>query len=217
MSDQWAEMSAADLGRQIEAGAIDPVELTEFFLSAIHENPFSDRIYARLTPERARAEAKAASGRARAGLRRSPLDGVPISWKDLFDTAGTATEAGSALLQGRVPNLPKKKVKGKDEQQCHEEYIPGIFVMNHMLHGIESPFFINKLYEESGHKVYPRGLADHFHLSIPIHSNIFQTLGAVDGTRRYLDLLMMNQQHHVDPGACATVRISKNFAGKWKF
>ena len=103
MSDQWAEMSAADLGRQIEAGAIDPVELTEFFLSAIHENPFSDRIYARLTPERARAEAKAASGRARAGLRRSPLDGVPISWKDLFDTAGTATEAGSALLQGRVP------------------------------------------------------------------------------------------------------------------
>jgi aspartyl-tRNA(Asn)/glutamyl-tRNA(Gln) amidotransferase subunit A len=28
---------------------------------------------------------------------------VPISWKDLFDTAGTATEAGSALLKDRVP------------------------------------------------------------------------------------------------------------------
>ena len=26
-----------------------------------------------------------------------------MSWKDLFDTAGTATEAGSALLAGRVP------------------------------------------------------------------------------------------------------------------
>jgi aspartyl-tRNA(Asn)/glutamyl-tRNA(Gln) amidotransferase subunit A len=28
---------------------------------------------------------------------------VPISWKDLFDTAGVATEAGSRLLEGRVP------------------------------------------------------------------------------------------------------------------
>uniref|UniRef100_UPI0037C5D248 amidase n=1 Tax=Roseovarius salis TaxID=3376063 RepID=UPI0037C5D248 len=37
------------------------------------------------------------------GLRRGPLDGVPVSWKDLFDSAGTATEAGSALLAGRVP------------------------------------------------------------------------------------------------------------------
>ena len=37
------------------------------------------------------------------GLRRSALDGVPISWKDLFDSAGIATEAGSDLLKGRVP------------------------------------------------------------------------------------------------------------------
>jgi aspartyl-tRNA(Asn)/glutamyl-tRNA(Gln) amidotransferase subunit A len=29
---------------------------------------------------------------------------VPISWKDLFDSAGTVTEAGSMLLEGRVPD-----------------------------------------------------------------------------------------------------------------
>jgi aspartyl-tRNA(Asn)/glutamyl-tRNA(Gln) amidotransferase subunit A len=45
----------------------------------------------------------AAAARAKAGQRLSPLDGVPVSWKDLFDTAGVATEAGSALLKGRVP------------------------------------------------------------------------------------------------------------------
>ncbi len=45
----------------------------------------------------------AAAGRAKAGLRKGLLDGVPLSWKDLFDTAGMATEAGSALLKGRVP------------------------------------------------------------------------------------------------------------------
>jgi aspartyl-tRNA(Asn)/glutamyl-tRNA(Gln) amidotransferase subunit A len=36
-------------------------------------------------------------------VRRGLLDGVPISWKDLFDSAGTPTEAGSRLLEGRVP------------------------------------------------------------------------------------------------------------------
>jgi len=29
---------------------------------------------------------------------------VPISWKDLYDTAGVATEGGSALLAGRMPD-----------------------------------------------------------------------------------------------------------------
>jgi len=102
--DAWRNMSAADLGRGIAAGDIDPVALTETFLAAIDAHPFGPRIYARLTPERARAEATAAADRARLGTRRSALDGVPISWKDLFDTAGTATEAGTALLAGRTPD-----------------------------------------------------------------------------------------------------------------
>lgn len=101
--DNWLTASAADLGRGIEVGRIDPVDLTETFLAAIDTHRHRDRIYARLTADRARTEAKAASGRARSGLRRSPLDGVPISWKDLYDTAGVATEAGTALLKGRVP------------------------------------------------------------------------------------------------------------------
>ncbi|WP_170774798.1 amidase [Ruegeria lacuscaerulensis] len=99
----WLTMTACDLGRGIGMGQIDPVELTETYLTAIDAHPYRDRIYARVTHDRARAEAKAAQDRAALGLRRSLLDGVPISWKDLFDTAGTGTEAGSALLKGRVP------------------------------------------------------------------------------------------------------------------
>ncbi|WP_170763486.1 amidase [Ruegeria lacuscaerulensis] len=99
----WLTMTACDLGRGIGMGRIDPVELTETYLSAIDAHPHLDRIYAHVTHDRARAEAEAAQERAKLGLRRSLLDGVPISWKDLFDTAGTATEAGSALLKGRVP------------------------------------------------------------------------------------------------------------------
>lgn len=99
----WLWASAGDLGRGIAAGEIDPLALTETYLAAIDSHELKDRIYARLTRERAIIEAKAARDRALAGARLGPLDGVPISWKDLFDTAGVATEAGSALLHGRVP------------------------------------------------------------------------------------------------------------------
>ncbi len=101
---EWLVMTACDLGRGIGKGQIDPVELTETYLAAIDAHPHRDSIYARVTHDRARAEAKAAKERAALGLRRSLLDGVPISWKDLFDTAGIGTEAGSALLKGRVPD-----------------------------------------------------------------------------------------------------------------
>lgn len=99
----WLTMTAGDLGRGIAAGTIDPVDLTQTYLDAISAHPLKDRIYARVTQPRALTEAHAARDRALAGQRLSPLDGVPISWKDLFDTAGTVTEAGSALLKGRLP------------------------------------------------------------------------------------------------------------------
>lgn len=99
----WLHMTAADLGRGIAAGDIDPVALTQTYLDAIDQHALKDRVYARTTRDRAMSEAAAAAMRAVSGQRLSPLDGVPISWKDLFDTAGVATEAGSKLLEGRVP------------------------------------------------------------------------------------------------------------------
>ncbi len=107
----WLTMTACDLGRGIGMGQIDPVELTETYLAAIDAHPHRDRIYACVTHDRARAEALAAKERAKLGLRRSLLDGVPISWKDLFDTAGVGTEAGSALLKGRVPESDAQVVR----------------------------------------------------------------------------------------------------------
>lgn len=104
MSRTWLNMTAAELGREIGAGRINPVDLAELHLDAIAKHPMADRIYARTTAARARAEAMAAHGRARRGFRKGLLDGVPISWKDLFDTAGVATESGSALLRNRVPS-----------------------------------------------------------------------------------------------------------------
>lgn len=107
----WRWMTAADLGRAIGAGDIDPAALTEVYLEAIDAHEFRDRIYARVTHDRARAEAAAASARVKSGMRRGPLDGVPISWKDLFDTARIGTEAGTALMAGRIPDEDAEVLK----------------------------------------------------------------------------------------------------------
>ena len=104
MTSSPLSLTAAETGRRIGSGTLCPLTLTEDYLSAIEAHPMGSRIYARTTRDRALTEAMAARSRARAGLRLGPLDGVPVSWKDLFDTAGVATESGTALLKGRVPD-----------------------------------------------------------------------------------------------------------------
>ncbi|KNG93495.1 amidase [Pseudaestuariivita atlantica] len=108
--------TASDLGRDIAAGRLDPVDLTEAYLAAIDGHADAGRIYARVTADRARAEASAARDRAKAGLRRGLLDGLPVSWKDLVDSAGVATEAGSALLKGRVPAVDGEALRNASMQ-----------------------------------------------------------------------------------------------------
>jgi aspartyl-tRNA(Asn)/glutamyl-tRNA(Gln) amidotransferase subunit A len=108
---EFMKLSMCDLGRAIEVGDLDPIDITQAYLNAAETHPMAPRIYTRLTKDRALAEAEAASTRAKLGSRRGLLDGVPVSWKDLFDTAGTATEAGSALLKGRVPTKDAEMVR----------------------------------------------------------------------------------------------------------
>jgi aspartyl-tRNA(Asn)/glutamyl-tRNA(Gln) amidotransferase subunit A len=98
----WHKRSACALGAGIAQGKIDPVALTEHYFERIGQADPAHTIYLRTTPKRARAEAEAARKRAKAGLPASPLDGVPVSWKDLIDTAGDVTQHGSPLLAERV-------------------------------------------------------------------------------------------------------------------
>ena len=106
----WHEMSALALGNAIGQGEIDQVALTKHFLARIKRIDTKHEIYLRTTPERAQIESEAAAKRARQGLRRSPLDGVPISWKDLFDTTGDITGHGAKVLQERVATADAKVV-----------------------------------------------------------------------------------------------------------
>jgi len=100
---EWHRMTALELGRAIGAGQADPVAVAEHFLDRMARHDADRAIYLAVTRDRALAEAGAARQRARDGARLGLLDGVPMAWKDLFDSAGTATTAGSKLLADRVP------------------------------------------------------------------------------------------------------------------
>lgn len=93
-----ADRTAAGIALAYRSGEARPVAVTECLLSRI-EAAKDDNIFITVTHERALAEAKASEARYKDGRPLSPLDGVPVAWKDLLDVAGTRTTAGSVLLK----------------------------------------------------------------------------------------------------------------------
>lgn len=81
-------------------GRTSSVELTDAALARA-QDPAGEgpRAFTRLEAERARAAAKASDTLRAAGIVRSPLEGIPISIKDLFDVSGQTTTAGSFVLR----------------------------------------------------------------------------------------------------------------------
>jgi aspartyl-tRNA(Asn)/glutamyl-tRNA(Gln) amidotransferase subunit A len=67
------------------------------------EEPAARSTMITVTANRARREAQRSDERRRSNALRSPLDGVPVVWKDVFDIAGTVTTCGSASRVGRPP------------------------------------------------------------------------------------------------------------------
>ena len=118
MNENWHLQTACELGDGIGHGDIDPRDLCEHFLARIAAHDADHLIYLRTTADRARGEAAAAAARVTDGRRRSRLDGVPISWKDLYDTAGVATEGGTPLLAGRVPERDARVLQRATRAGC---------------------------------------------------------------------------------------------------
>ncbi|WP_108659386.1 amidase [Acuticoccus kandeliae] len=100
--DRAADLAAAPLARAYLTGDADPVAVTEVLLDRIAAAQGS-AVFLAVTAERARREAAASRARYKDGRPASPLDGVPVAWKDLFDMEGEVTTAGSALLRHAAP------------------------------------------------------------------------------------------------------------------
>ena len=97
------DKSASEQGNLIEKGVLSPVLLTEEYLDAISNHPYTNRIYTEVFYDTVLYAALQSEKRAKTGSRKSLLDGVPIAWKDLVDFVGIPTKAGSKLLNSRLP------------------------------------------------------------------------------------------------------------------
>jgi len=77
--------------------------VTEAYLARIEKLDGRIGAYITVTTEEARATAAAADRRYRDGTPLGPLDGVPLSIKDVFCTSGVRTTCGSRILERFVP------------------------------------------------------------------------------------------------------------------
>ena len=101
---------AVDLGtltieafaRQWRAGQVSAAELTDHCLRRIDEVNPRLNAFTLVMAEEARQQARQADRDLASGADRGPLQGVPISVKDLMDVGGTATTAASLVRDGHV-------------------------------------------------------------------------------------------------------------------
>lgn len=104
MDDVWT-LGAARLGELIHRRERSAVDVVEAFAARIEA--VNGRVNAVVTTsfDRARREARMADARITAGEPLGPLDGVPFTVKDVFDTEGVVTSGG---LVDRANTIPER-------------------------------------------------------------------------------------------------------------
>ena len=87
----------------IQRRELSPVELTQAFLSRIEDTDDKLHSYIKVVPELALADARMAEAEIIRGDYKGAMHGIPFALKDLYDTAGITTTAGSKVDIDRVP------------------------------------------------------------------------------------------------------------------
>jgi aspartyl-tRNA(Asn)/glutamyl-tRNA(Gln) amidotransferase subunit A len=96
--------TVVDAARRLAAGEVSSAGLTEAALARAEDPAGEGRcVFTLLFPDAAKAEAEASDLLRAEGIVPSPIAGIPVSIKDLFDVRGYATTAGSAALRGMPP------------------------------------------------------------------------------------------------------------------
>ena len=91
-------------GELMKDGQLSPVELTRAFLDRIERLDGTLQAYITVLHDSAMAEARQAESEILRGEYKGPLHGIPIALKDLYDTKGVRTTAGSRVMAERVPD-----------------------------------------------------------------------------------------------------------------
>jgi aspartyl-tRNA(Asn)/glutamyl-tRNA(Gln) amidotransferase subunit A len=99
-----AMWTVTQLSADLETGRTTSRELIEQALARIADKSGEGaRAFIKVYADSARADADVSDRLRKSGVRRSAVDGLPVSLKDLFDVAGDTTRAGSKVLAGAPP------------------------------------------------------------------------------------------------------------------
>src|SRR5271155_257708 len=102
LSDDILYMSIRELGTQIKARKIRPVQLTESYLARLEKFGSKLGAVATLTSKHALQQARDAEKEIDAGNYRGPLHGIPYGAKDLLATKGIKTTWGAPPFRDQV-------------------------------------------------------------------------------------------------------------------
>lgn len=98
-----AYLPASELARRIKAREISSVEATETVIARAEASQSTLNAFATICKAEALAAAHKADEAVRLGEATGPLHGVPVSVKDIINTAGVKTAWGSRLMAENVP------------------------------------------------------------------------------------------------------------------
>lgn len=99
----WLSKTAAELHEAYRARALSPLDLATALMEAVADDARDLNAFCVLDRDAALRDAEASARRWRSGTPIGPLDGVPVSIKDLVDVAGWPTRRGSNMTAGAAP------------------------------------------------------------------------------------------------------------------
>jgi aspartyl-tRNA(Asn)/glutamyl-tRNA(Gln) amidotransferase subunit A len=111
-------LTIAEASALFESRKLSPVELTKACIAKTEALDPTLLSYVKFTPETALESAKLAEAAFASGKRLSPLQGIPIGLKDIYDTAGVTTTGHSRLMRERVPTDDATTVAKLKEAGC---------------------------------------------------------------------------------------------------
>ena len=102
-ASELCTLPLAEVASLLRERALSPVELTEACLERIERLDSAFNAFITVCRDQAMEQARVAEREIATARYRGPLHGIPIALKDLIDTAGIRTTAGSALFKDRIP------------------------------------------------------------------------------------------------------------------
>lgn len=110
-SDDLTKLTLREAADLVHKKKASPVDLTKACLARIARANPSLNCFITITADSALQQARDAEAEIARGKWRGPLHGIPIALKDLFDTAGVKTTAGSGVFKDRIPTEDAEVVR----------------------------------------------------------------------------------------------------------